>query len=168
MEDVFEKSGRVNESLFIPSGWQALLGAMNEATVTRADHIRTPHLFMGLLVVEDVAIQAWGTRLNADLSKLRDQFQELFAQPQNPDDFLLRLHREFMSDQVIFLLRAAFKRCREHGRKLISPMDILVSILVDSDSIVTDCFERVGVTAALLTEQALLAETAVAPTSRAA
>lgn len=168
MDDVFEKNGRVAESLFTPSGWMTIQGAMTEAIATRADHIRTPHLFMGLLMVSDPAIQAWGVRLNADLTKLRDQFQELFLQSENPEGSLLRLHREFMSDQVIHLLRAAGKRRREHGRNLISPMDILVSILVDSDSIVTDCFERVGVTAALLTEQALLAESAVAVPSRAA
>lgn len=168
MDDVFENNGKVNESLFISSGWQALTGAMAEAANTRSDSIRIPHLFMGLLVVDDPAIKAWGVRLNADLNTLRAQFHELFFQPQNPEVSLLRLHREFLSDQVISMLRTACKRARSQARKFITPMDVLVSILVDSDSVVTDCFERVGVTSALLTEQALLAESWVLALPKAA
>jgi hypothetical protein len=37
-------------------------------------------------------------------------------------------------------------------------MDLLISLLTASNSIVADCFERIGVTAAKLTELAVMAE----------
>jgi hypothetical protein len=37
-------------------------------------------------------------------------------------------------------------------------MDILITLLTASKSIVGECFEKVGVTAAKLTEQAVIAE----------
>jgi hypothetical protein len=37
-------------------------------------------------------------------------------------------------------------------------MDLLISLLTASNSIVAECFERIGVTAAKLTELAVLAE----------
>jgi hypothetical protein len=37
-------------------------------------------------------------------------------------------------------------------------MDLLICLLTASNSIVADCFQRIGVTAAKLTEQAVIAE----------
>ena len=37
-------------------------------------------------------------------------------------------------------------------------MDLLISLLTASNSIVAECFERIGVTAAKLTELAVMAE----------
>ena len=49
-------------------------------------------------------------------------------------------------------------RAADHQRTFITPMDLLITLLTASNSIVADCFERIGVTAAKLTEQAVLAE----------
>jgi ATP-dependent Clp protease ATP-binding subunit ClpA len=59
---------------------------------------------------------------------------------------------------VIRLLREAYARARDHGRSTVTPMDLLISLLTASNSIVAECFERIGVTAAKLTELAVLAE----------
>ena len=71
---------------------------------------------------------------------------------------LLMLNREFLSDNVIRLLRDAYSRALDNGRRLITPMDLLISLLTASNSIVAECFERIGVTAAKLTELAVIAE----------
>jgi hypothetical protein len=39
-----------------------------------------------------------------------------------------------------------------------TPMDLLISLLTTPNSIVAECFERIGVTAAKLTELAVIAE----------
>src|SRR5262245_33114362 len=55
-------------------------------------------------------------------------------------------------------MRESFNRAQEHNRSQVTPMDLLLSLLTASNSIVAECFERIGVTAAKLTEQAAIAE----------
>ena len=70
----------------------------------------------------------------------------------------LLLNREFLSDNVIKLLREARQRASDHSRDKISPLDLLISLFTTPNSIVAECFERIGVTAAKLTELAVMAE----------
>jgi hypothetical protein len=71
---------------------------------------------------------------------------------------LLVLNREFLSDNVIRLLRESYNRAGDHQRPRITSMDLLISLLTATNSIVAECFERIGVTAAKLTELAVIAE----------
>src|SRR5262249_7812092 len=125
---------------------------------TRWDSVRSPHVFMGLLAEPDPGVCNWGERLGADLPKLLGQFQELFHQDEGEAEAIIALNREFLSDNVIRLLREAFNRASDHRRPRITPMDLLISLLTASNSIVAECFERIGVTAAKLTELAVMAE----------
>ena len=143
---------------FSPDALVVLSESVRHAVATRSDNIRTPHLFMGLLSFPDSGVIAWGQSLKADLNELSVQFQELFHQDKTPEHTKLFLHREFLSDQVIELIRDAKDRSSIHARKTITPMDLLISLLTDSDSVVIDCFQRIGITAAKLTEYAVLAE----------
>ena len=113
---------------------------------------------MGLLAVPDPTVRNWGERLRADLPKLLAQFQELFHQDEGESEALLVLNREFLSDNVIRLLRESIQRANDHQRTVVTPMDLLISLLTASNSIVAECFERIGVTAAKLTELAVIAE----------
>ncbi len=158
MDDVFENNGKLATNLFSPNAQTVLAEALKQAYATRSDSIRTPHLFMGLLAFPDPGIFAWGQSLKADLNQLLMQFQELFHQENSPEFPNLFLHREFLSDQVIGLIRDAQSRCFIHSRKNITPMDLLISLLTDSESVVTDCFQRIGMSPAKLTEYAVLAE----------
>lgn len=137
---------------------KVLREALKLARETRWDSVRSPHVFMGLLAVPDPGVRIWGERLGADLNRLLSQFQELFHQEEGNSECVLALHREFLSDNVIRLLREAHARARDHRRTAITPMDLLISLLTASNSIVAECFERIGVTAAKLTELAVLAE----------
>ena len=157
-EDIFLPGGRLRLDLLTDEATQALNESIRLAKETRWDSLRSPHVFMGLLAVPDASVMNWGERLQADLDKLLNQFQELFHQEEGEEEAVLNLNREFLSDNVIRLLREAYNRASDHRRKQITPMDLLISLLTASNSIVAECFERIGVTAAKLTELAVIAE----------
>lgn len=155
-DDIFLPGGRLRVEVLDDGAAQALAESMRLARETRWDSLRSPHVFMGLLSAPDPAVREWGKRLGADLVKLLGQFQELFHQDGRPE--LLRLHREFLSDTVIRLLRQAYERARGSGRDQITPTDLLVSLFSVPRSIVAECFESIGVTAKELTQLAVMAE----------
>ena len=157
-DDVFLAGGQLRVDLLSEEALQALQESARFARDTRWDSVRSPHLFMGLLAVPDAGVQNWGDRLGADLPRLLDQFRELFHQEQGEDCCCVHLHREFLSDNVIQLLREARQRACEHQRDSVTPMDLLISLFTTPNSIVAECFERIGVTAAKLTELAVIAE----------
>ena len=157
-EDIFLPGGHLCKDCISESAMTVLCEALKLARDTRWDSVRSPHIFMGLLAVPDPGVRTWGERLGADLNRLLGQFQELFHQEEGDSDAMLRLNREFLSDNVIRLLCEAHARARDHHRRKITPMDLLISLLTASNSIVAECFERIGVTAAKLTELAVLAE----------
>jgi ATP-dependent Clp protease ATP-binding subunit ClpA len=156
--DVFLPGGRLRLDLFEAPAAEAVQQALRLAQETRWDSVRSPHVFMGLLADPDPGIRNWGERLGADLPRLLTQFQELFHQEEGDDDAVLVAHREFLSDNVLRLLRDAYQRAVERQRPRISCIDLLISLLTAPNSIVAECFERIGVTAAKLTELAVIAE----------
>ena len=156
--DIFQAGGGLREDLLTKEAYHALRESLRLTRETRWDTIRSPHVFMGLIAVPDVGVRNWGERLRADLSRLLAQFQELFDQPEGEAGAPLALHREFLSDNVIRLLRESLQRARDHQRSVITPMDLLITLLTAANSIVAECFERIGVTAAKLTEHAVIAE----------
>ena len=162
-EEVFLPGGHLCMECISEPAHKVLCEALKLARDTRWDSVRSPHIFMGLLAVPDPGVRTWGERLGADLNRLLGQFQELFHQEEGDCEALLMLNREFLSDNVIRLLREAYARARDHHRSAVTPMDLLISLFTASDSIVADCFEQIGVTAAKLTELAVLAEQQAGP-----
>lgn len=160
-EDIFLPSGRLRPDVADDATAHALREALALTRATNWDSVRTPHLFMGLLAAPDPGVFAWATRLKADLPRLLDQFRDLFHQDAEPVPPLL-LNREFLSDNVLRLLRDAYARARDYGRPNMGQMDLLITLFSTPNSIVAECFERVGVTAAELTEIAVAAEREVA------
>jgi ATP-dependent Clp protease ATP-binding subunit ClpA len=156
--DIFQPGGQLDPACLSDPAARVLREALRLARETRWDSVRSPHIFMGLLATPDPGIRTWGDRLGADLGRLLNQFQELFHQEEGESDNLLVLNREFLSDNVIRLLRDSHARALDHRRRALTPMDLLISLLTASNSIVAECFERIGVTAAKLTELAVLAE----------
>jgi ATP-dependent Clp protease ATP-binding subunit ClpA len=158
VDDVFQPGGRLRLDLLDQPAADAMEQSLRLARETRWDSVRSPHVFMGLLATPDASIRNWGDRLGADLSKLLANFQELFNQEEGEAGAVLVPHREFLSDNVIRLLRDAHARALEHQRPRITSIDLLISLLTAPQSIVAECFERIGVTAAKLTELAVIAE----------
>ncbi len=157
-EDIFHPGGQLSPERLTEPTARVLQEALRLAHETRWDSVRSPHIFMGLLATPDPAVRAWGDQLKADLDSLLGKFQELFHQEEGDREALLVLNREFLSDNVIRLLRQAWHRARDHHRRTVTPMDLLITLLTTSDSIVAECFEHIGFTAAKLTELAVIAE----------
>jgi ATP-dependent Clp protease ATP-binding subunit ClpA len=156
--DIFEPDGRLRQGLLTEAALSALVESLSQARQTRWDSLRSPHVFMGLLAVPDPGVRNWGERLEEDLAHILAQFQELFRQEDGENEPVLVLHREFLSDNVIRLLRDSHERATYNKRNRITPMDLLITMLTAPNSIVAECFERIGVTAAKLTELAVIAE----------
>src|SRR5262249_40905724 len=113
--DVFLPSGRLRQDVVDDSTGGVLQESVRLAHDTRWDSIRSPHVFMGLLSAPDQSVHDWGKRLGADLPKLLDQFRELFHQDEGDAEAILVLNREFLSDNVIRLLRESLNRAVEHS-----------------------------------------------------
>ncbi|MCE9561240.1 MAG: hypothetical protein K8U57_04220 [Planctomycetes bacterium] len=158
MDDIFLPSGRLRPDILDEPTARVLREALSLTRSTNWDSVRTPHLFMGLLAAPDYGVSKWAGRLGADLPGLLDQFRELFSQANAEQIPPLLLNREFLSDNVIRLLRDAHGRAGDCGRHNVTPMDLLITLFTTPNSIVAECFERIGVTAAKLTELAVLAE----------
>jgi len=156
-EDIFQGNGRLRPEVVDDATERALRDSLGHARSTNWDSVRTPHLFMGLLGVPDIGVYQWANRLGADTTRLLDQFRELFFQESDPVPPLL-LTREFLSDNVIRVLREAHSRSKDFGRGQINTIDLLIILFSTPNSIVAECFERIGVTAARLTELAVAVE----------
>src|SRR5262249_60685800 len=116
-QDVFLPGGRLRQELLTKEAAEALGEALRLTRETRWDSVRSPHVFMGLLAVPDPSVRNWGERLQADLTKLLSQFQELFHQDEGDEEAFLLMNREFLSDNVIRLLRDACNRAQDHHRR---------------------------------------------------
>lgn len=162
-DDIFLPGGQLQSECLTDSAATVLHESLRLAKETRWESLRSPHIFMGLLAHPDANVRSWGDRLGADLNKLLGQFQELFHQEEGDREAVVVLNREFLSDNVIRLLRDSYQRALEHQRKAVTPMDLLITLLTSANSIVAECFERIGVTAAKLTELAVIAEQASSP-----
>ncbi len=156
--DIFLPGGKPRPECVSEDAARVLAEAVRLARETHWDSVRSPHLFMGLLAVPDAGVRLWGERLGADLGKLLEQFRELFQQESDDGAPLLALNREFLSDNVMRLLRESYTRAVAHQRRCVTPMDLLITLLTATNSTVAECFEHIGVTAAKLTELAVLAE----------
>ncbi len=155
--DIFLLNGRVRPDVTDEATSRALRDSLGHARSTNWDSVRTPHLFMGLLGTADNTVCEWATRLGADTSRLLDQFRDLFFQDAAPVPPLV-LNREFLSDNVIRVLRESYARALDSDRDHMTPMDLLITLFTTHNSIVAECFERIGVTAARLTELAVMVE----------
>jgi len=155
--DIFQLNGRVRPDVTDEATARALRDSLGHARSTNWDSVRTPHVFMGLLGTAEPAVCEWALRLGADTARLLDQFRDLFYQDATPVPPLV-LNREFLSDNVIRVLRESFTRAQDCGRDQITPMDLLITLFTTHNSIVAECFERIGVTAARLTELAVMVE----------
>ena len=163
VEDIFSPNGHLRIDLMDESAAAAIRESVRLARETRWDSLRSPHIFMGLLALPDPSIRNWGERLGADLRELLCNFQELFHQTTAEAEPFLALSREFFSDNAIRLLRDSYQRAVDHQRDKFTSMDLLITLLTTPNSVIAECFERNGVTAAKLTELAVIAEQYLPP-----
>lgn len=158
-DELFLLNGNPRPEVTTGPTLRTLERAAQHAMKTGWESIRTPHLFMGLLAAPDASVIDWGNRLGASLPRLLEQFREIFQTDHHAaEPPVVKLNREFLSDNVIRLLKDSLERARTLGRLRIAPMDILVELFSSPSSIVAECFRRIGLSAEQLTELAILAE----------
>src|SRR5215470_7470909 len=124
-DDIFQPGGRLRVELLNEPACMALKESLRLARETRWESLRSPHIFMGLLAVPDAGVRNWGERLGTQPGALLGQFQELFHQDEGDAEAFLTLNREFLSDNVIRILRDAYQRALDHQRPSVAPMDLL-------------------------------------------
>jgi ATP-dependent Clp protease ATP-binding subunit ClpA len=144
LPDLFHPNGRVRLEYFNEKVARSLRAALDAARTTCWQSLRSPHLFIGLLQEPDEPVREWADRAAIDLPKLCKEFMELFDESDRLPPQTLTLHREFVSDHVLRLLRRALQRARDHDRNEINGMDLLLTVLTASPSVVAECLRRGG------------------------
>lgn len=156
--ELFANNGWLRPEAVESSAFKALQNGVSWATDTRWDSVRTPHLFMGLLSVADRRVREWCRMVGSDPESLLLQFAALFTQPPETPSPIVRLHREFLSENTLRVLRAAHGRARDAHRDRIRNSDLLVALFAVDRGIVADCFAEVGYPAERLEALAVTAE----------
>ena len=156
--DIFAANGWFRPELVEEPAAKALQRAVCWASDTRWDSIRTPHLFMGLLSASDRRVNAWCRMIGADADSLLLQFAALFTRSRATPATIVRLHREFLSENAIGVLRSARDRSRRCRRETIRISDLLVAIFSPASGIVAGCFADVGFPPDRLAAMAVAAE----------
>lgn len=142
--DLFAANGWLRPEAVEEPAFKALERGARWAADTGWDSIRTPHLFMGLLSVPDRHVRDWCRMLGSDADTLLIQFAAMFTQEREAPKPRVRLHREFLSENALRVLRGARERTRLGGRKSIRISDLLIAMFSPAGGIVADCFADVG------------------------
>jgi hypothetical protein len=177
--DLFALNGMLRSEVFHSRTWLALQEAIKVTHRARWNCVRSPHLFVGLLTHPDKAIERWAYLMGLNLPFSVTLLTELFTIDAAKPPKILRLHREFMSDTVLGLLRQAEQRrslqWRSHRsttpdvaplappgmrreERLILPSDVLMSFATARENVILQCFEHVGISRERMLETAILAE----------
>jgi ATP-dependent Clp protease ATP-binding subunit ClpA len=153
-QDIFQPNGLIRLELLQASTTAALLASLREAQRTGWESVRSPHVFMGLLTIDHPQIHDWVHRLGTTPKQLLKEFADLFRRDCVQSCMVGRIHREFLSDSVIRILRHSWERAIAEQHPQITPLDVLISLFTTPNCVVAECFERVGVTASRLTNLA--------------
>ncbi len=156
-DELFRGDGRIRLDLFSDRAGRALRAALDSAVETNWESVRSPHLFIGLLKEPDATLLHWAERAGIKPSQLVAEFQQLFQEPAREPP-ALSLHREFLSDNLIRILRRALQRARRHGRDPIASIDLLLGVLTSPNSVVVECMKRSELPVERLVELAELSE----------
>ena len=133
--DVFLPNGNLDRGRFTPAANVALDEAVATARATRWQMVRTPHLFLGLIVAPDRTVHQWAAHACLDLLELGWKFRQMMRLPGTLPT-APRMHREFLARRAITALRTARTRCDEHDRTRVTPADLLWAILAQDGCVI--------------------------------
>ncbi len=156
---LFAPNGWLIDDQFEPIAFRSVVRAIDWATETGWESLRTPHVLMGLLAVNDRFMEKWCYGLGTTADSLLMQFVRIFRQPPDPNNVpIIRLNREFFSENTIRVLRAALWRAQGDNRQLISTTDLLIAFFRSEGMIIAECFSEVGYTPRRMVSLALSIE----------
>ncbi|MCE9534498.1 MAG: hypothetical protein K8T89_25760 [Planctomycetes bacterium] len=156
--DIFAPNGWLRQELLEPAVRKAMQRALCWTADTCWDSLRTPHIFMGLLSVGNRHVTEWCRLIGADPDSLLLQFAALFTRPRDMKTPIIRLNREFLSENAIRSLRVAYDRACRSDRSEIRIIDLLVALFSPAGGIVAGCFADVGYPPERLAAMAVAAE----------
>lgn len=162
-DELFRGDGRLRLEVFSDRAARALRAAVDCAKATGWDALRSPHLFMGLLTEADPVVRAWARKAKLPLQKTLRQFREVFTEDHVEKEATLALHREFLSDNVISILRRARLRAAKNRRRQINCIDLLYTILNTPGGVVPVFLRSNGFTPSQLCQLAVEIEDAAEP-----
>ena len=155
--DIFAANGWLRPEALEPPAMKAMQRAVCWAADTRWDSVRTPHVFMGVLSVGDRHVREWCRMIGTDPDSLLLQFATLFTRGPEFKTPIVRLNREFLSENALRCLRAAANRARRVQRD-IRLIDLLIALFSSMSGIVAGCFADVGYPPDRLAAMAVAAE----------
>ncbi|QVL33371.1 hypothetical protein KIH39_05510 [Telmatocola sphagniphila] len=144
MDSLFAISGHLNRTLFSNDCLKALEEARHAARLGGWDNLRTPHLFIGILLQADQTIKLWAEYSKIDVRNLGEQLRLMFKESDRPRADAPPLHREFCSNGVIKMLQGSLERMRSQNRTIIHSSDIAVMVLSDVESVVYQTLKESG------------------------
>lgn len=152
---LFEGNGLLRPSSFDAESWQALVYSLGYATHASNGFVQPHHLFLGILHQGGSQLNRWLGLLKTDRDHFLVLWEELFGSfPQSPPVNLPRLQREFLGDEMIRLLKECLHRSYRKKLKAIHIPGLLVCMLSQVEGLITECFERAGVSLDWLVLQA--------------
>lgn len=165
VESLLAANGDLNRQSFTDFGLAALEEATLLAYRSYWQDLRSPHIFLGLLTcfgsplavrLEQSKIVPPASLANAFLAALSNQ-SRLDAMLRKP-----KLHREFLSENALSILRQAAELARQRQARQISEDDLLRAVLEDVNGITVTMLKQVGLEPEQLLEGGNLKSTATA------
>lgn len=160
-DPLFTPQGTIRPDILTPALSVVFKESLSFARQTHWESLRTPHLFMAMLCHPEESVRAWVEDAELDSEFIVAQFRRLFTNHDQPEPEVVCFQREFMSLNVIRLLRSALERCHDCGRSRMTVMDILMPILASPGSVVAECFDTRGIASHDLLEIAVRSEARV-------
>lgn len=143
--EILLPDGRLNRSAFAPEMWSALEVAAEVAFRTNWLDLRSPHLFLGVLLREHSRL---ADHLRAgqmlDPTSFGGALLRGLTAPRAETPFKPRLHREFLSENALQALRAARQHALDRQASLISERDLVASMLANDNNIITQSLRQIG------------------------
>lgn len=158
---LFAPQGTIRPDVLTPALARIFEESLAFARTTHWESLRTPHLFMAMLQNPEESMLAWIEDAELDSEFIIAQFRRLFTNNDQPEPEVVCFQREFMSLNVIRLLRSALDRCFDCGRDRMTVMDVLIPILASPGSVVAECFDTRGIASHDLLDIAVRSEARV-------
>jgi len=142
MPELFLPAGGLATARFTPDGLRLLDAAVEAAVRTNWEEIRSPHLFIGLLLDEKGPVPARLQQMGVPPLELLDALFRGVGQPPRARIRRPQLHREFISDNALKVLRAACAAAARAGRPQVDAQDVLTASLSDPGGYIPDTLRR--------------------------
>jgi len=143
-KNLFLKDGYINRSRFSTLSLQTLENSFQEAVNTGWTKIRTPHIFMGLLLIENSLACRILTEKVINAYKILPYFRQLFTQGPPLIKIGLEIKKQLFSANALIVLEKADAYTMKRKSLVIEESDILNALLQDERDITGQILKEMG------------------------